>query len=98
MYFLARNKKFYCLETGTGEVRWVSEEKFGEYWSLVANGNRILALDQSGELLLIEADREALRILDRRKVSKESTWAHLAVEGDRVLVRGLESLSAYVWR
>ncbi len=52
LYFLARNKKFYCLETGTGEVRWVSEEKFGGYWSLVANGNRILALDQSGEILI----------------------------------------------
>ena len=69
LYFLARDKKFYCVETGTGEVHWVSDEKFGDYWSLVANGNRILALDQNGELLLIDAAPDALRILDRRKIS-----------------------------
>jgi len=98
LYLLGRNKHFYCINAETGKVAWKSDEKFGEYWSMVANGDRILALDQKGELLLIHATPEKFELLDRRKISKEPTWAHVAVSGDRILVRGLKSLSAYQWQ
>ncbi len=97
VYLHARDKKFYCIELDSGKVAWVSDEKFGEYSSMVANGNRVLALDQRGELLLFDASPEKFMELDRRKVSKEPTWAHLAVDGETVFVRGLKSLSAFRW-
>ena len=71
---------------------------YGEYWSLVARGDRILALDQRGELLLIRATPEKFDLMDSRKISDQETWGHLAVCGDQVFVRELRGISAYRWR
>jgi outer membrane protein assembly factor BamB len=98
VYLHARNKKIYCIELKTGKVAWVTGEKFGDYWSMVANGNRVLALDQRGELVLFDASPQGFEELDRRKVSREPTWAHLAVDGEAVFVRGLKSLVAFQWK
>ncbi len=92
-----RNKRFACLDFATGTQHWVSEEKFGEYWSLVYQGDRILALDQNGTLYLIRANPEKLEILDQKKLTKEECWAHLAVDGRTLYVRELKALVAYEW-
>ncbi len=92
-----RNRRFACLDFATGTQNWVSDEKFGEYWSLVYQGDRILALDQNGTLLLIRANPEKLEILDQKKLTKEECWAHLAVDGRTLYVRELKALVAYDW-
>ena len=97
LYLHLRNRRFTCLGLATGETRWTTEP-FGEYWSMVANGDRILALDERGELLLIRATPEKFDLLDTRKISEEPCWAHLAVCGDELFVRELHAVAAYRWR
>ena len=98
-YFFGRDKRFHCVELETGEVRWASEKKFGEYWSLVANGDRILALGQRGDLLYWQATPESLKELGKVEVSpNDSTWAHLAVAGNEIFVRSLKGLTKWRWR
>ena len=92
-----RNKRFTCFDFATGTQHWVSEQKFGEYWSLVYQGDRILALDQNGTLYLVRANPEKLEILDQKKLTKEECWAHLAVDGRTLYVRELKALVAYEW-
>ena len=65
-------------------------------WSLVAQGDRILALDQRGQLFLIRANKEKYQQRDKRKLTDSETRAHLAVAGDQLFVRELNALSA--WR
>jgi hypothetical protein len=65
---------------------------------MVCQGDRILALDERGELILFQASPEAFKLLDRRKISEEPTWAHLGIEGDLVMVRSLKGISVYQWR
>jgi outer membrane protein assembly factor BamB len=96
-YLLLENQRFACLRLKDGKECWVSDKTFGKYWSLVARGDRILALDQKGILYLIQASPEKLEILDQRKVSDQETWAHLAVRGDEVFVRELGAVTAYRW-
>jgi outer membrane protein assembly factor BamB len=96
-YLHLQNQRFTCLDLKTGAEKWTTEEAFGRYWSLVANKDRILALDERGELLLIKANPEKFELLDRRKVSKDETWGHLAVAGDEVFVRELKAIAAYRW-
>lgn len=98
IYLHRRDKGFSCLDPVAKEVLWTAKKKFGSYWSLVANDNRILALDQKGELLLIDANPEAFTLLDRRKIAKQGTWAHVAVAGDQVFVRELQAIAVYRWR
>jgi outer membrane protein assembly factor BamB len=98
IYLHRRDRRFSCLDPQARMVRWTAHGKFGQYWSLVANGSRILALDQKGELLLIDADPQAFDLVDRRKIAGQETWAHLAVAGEQVFVRELQAIAAYRWR
>jgi outer membrane protein assembly factor BamB len=97
LYLHLQNQRFTCIDIATGQSRWTTQP-FGKYWSLVANGDRILALDERGELFLIRANPEKFDRLDSRKISDDPTWAHLAVCGEEVFVRELNAIAAYRWR
>ena len=97
IYHHGRDKRLRCMSIETGESLWVSDRVFGQYWSMVANGSRVLALDQTGELILFEASPLSLEIIDERTISDEPTWAHLAISGDQLFVRSLKGLTAYQW-
>lgn len=96
-YLHLANNRFTCVNLATGERTWTSDA-FGKYVSLVAQGNRILGLDERGMLLLIEADPKEFRLVGEHKVAESETWAHLAVCGDEVFVRELKAISALRWR
>jgi outer membrane protein assembly factor BamB len=96
-YLHLQDQRFTCIDLRTGERSWTSKA-FGKYCSLVAQGDRILALDQRGSLLLLRASPKEFELLDEMKVSDEETWAHLAVAGDELYVRELDALAAYRWQ
>ena len=97
-YTHLRSQRVMAIEVATGRELWTSDKSFGKYWSLVAQRDRILALDERGELLLLRANREKLDMLDRRRLAKGNTWAHLAVTDDGLLVRELNGITAFEWQ
>lgn len=96
-YIHLQNERFACIDLTTGERTWTSTP-YGKYSSLVAQNDLILALDQTGRLLLIKANPKEFELLDERKVADEETWAHLAVCGDELFVRELKAVSVFRWR
>lgn len=96
VYLHLRNQRFTCIELASGKTCWTSKAH-GKYWSLIARGDRILALDERGELLLIHANPNEFTVLDRRTISEDPAWAHLAMAGDMLFVRELNALAAYRW-
>ncbi len=48
-YLHLQNQRFTCINLKTGESTWTSD-RFGRYWSLITQGDRILALDERDEL------------------------------------------------
>jgi outer membrane protein assembly factor BamB len=97
-YLLLRNQRLVCLDLKTGRDCWKTSEAFGRYWSLVAQGERVLALDERGLLFLFRASPDKFELLDKVKVSDDETWAHLAVCGDELYIRELNALTVYRWR
>ena len=97
IYMHLRNSRFTCIDLNTGEERWRTTP-FGKYWSMITDGKRIVALDETGELLLINGNPESFELLDRKQISSESTWAHLALAGDQLFVRRQHGLAAYRWQ
>ena len=97
VYLHLRNQRFTCVNPQNGKSRWTTKP-FGKYWSMVVNGTRILALDQTGELRLIEADSEAYQEIDARTLGSEETWAHLAVSDGQVFVRELNAMTTWAWK
>jgi outer membrane protein assembly factor BamB len=96
IYLHMKNQRVTALAVEDGSAHWTSSP-FGKYWSMVSNGDKILALDSSGDLRLINADETQLKIADQAKVANDS-WAHLAVLGDLVIVRDLAALKVYRWK
>jgi outer membrane protein assembly factor BamB len=96
-YMHLGNRRLDCIDLATGESRWRTSESFGKYWSMVTDGSKILALDETGELILFAADPAGFRALDRREVGDPETWGHLAVAGDELFVRELEAVSMWRW-
>jgi outer membrane protein assembly factor BamB len=94
VYMHLQNQRFTCLDLKNGETRWTSEP-FGKYSSLIIQGDKVLALDQRGELLLFRATPEKFDLLSDYRVSDQETWAHLAASGDELFVRELNGITAF---
>lgn len=97
IYLHARDKKFHCFRASDGEQLWTSDSKYGEYWSMVANGNRILALDETGRLILIHASPAGFDKKSHVKVTDNPAWAHVAVCGSEIYVRDLKGITKINW-
>ncbi len=97
VYLHLGNERFTCIDLKTGQRTWTSTPQ-GKYASLVVQGDRILALNEQGTLLLIRATPEKFDLLDSRKVAEGDTWAHLAIVGEEFYIRELDALSAFRWR
>jgi outer membrane protein assembly factor BamB len=95
-YLHLGNRRVDCIDLATGESRWRSERSFAKYWSMVAQGDKILSLGSEGDLHLLRANTERLELLDSRRVADDS-WAHLAVSGNELFVRELKAIAAYRW-
>ncbi len=92
-----KSQRVMAIEVESGRELWTSDKSFGKYMSFVAQGNRILALDQRGLLLLFRANKEKFEQLGECTLTDSETWAHLAVAGDQLFVRELKALTAYLW-
>jgi outer membrane protein assembly factor BamB len=74
-----------CFELATGKEMW-AKEGFGQ-GNLVLAGNQLLALSDSGELALIEAQSAAYKELGRTRVVEGKCWSTPVLSGGRVYVR-----------
>jgi hypothetical protein len=92
-----KSQRMMAIEVETGRELWTASEAFGKYASLVAQGDRILALDQRGLLYLLRANPKQFELLDKRRLNDSEAWAHLAVADSELFVRELNALAAYRW-
>jgi outer membrane protein assembly factor BamB len=97
-YLFLRSNRFSCIELATGEERWTSPPTGDDYWSLAVQGDRILALSNTGMLRLIQAGPDGYQVLSEREVVEAETWAHVAPAGDQVFIRAQDSLIALGWK
>ncbi|MEM6979594.1 MAG: PQQ-binding-like beta-propeller repeat protein [Planctomycetota bacterium] len=95
IYLHLKNERFACLSVTDGSIRWTSPP-VGKYWSMVAAGDKILALANDGTLRLIRANPETFDVIDEMKVADDS-WAYLAVENSQVIIRSLDALKVFAW-
>lgn len=96
VYMHLKNQRLTCLDLRDGKSQWTTTP-YGKYMSLVANGDKILGLDERGILVLFKANPEKFEQLDSRQISEDDAWAHLAVCGDELFVRERKALVAYRW-
>lgn len=82
----------HCVDPDTGKTRW-TRPKVGKYHAclLRTGDDRLLLLEDNGELALLEPHTSAYKELARSKICGE-TWAHPAVADGRLFVRDAKRL------
>ena len=89
-----RNQRVTAVDWNTGQTAWTSTP-YGKYWSMLTDGDTVLALDQRGQLHRLGVGGESLDVRESREVSGTETWAHLGWDGERLLIRRLDGLDVY---
>jgi len=97
-YLHLRNQRVTCVHLETGKTTWTTTKTYGKYWSMISNGDKILALDERGILYLLKANPEKFELLDEKKVSDQECWGHLAISNDELFIRELQAISAWKWK
>jgi outer membrane protein assembly factor BamB len=84
---LFNSATLHCVEAKTGKILW-SKPKVGTYHAclLRTGDNKLLMLEEAGNLVLIDPDPKEYRELARAKVCGEA-WAHPALANGRLYVR-----------
>ena len=95
-YMHLKNQRFCCVDLEAGKTVWTTKP-YGKYWSMVANGEQILALDEDGELYLIKANPEKFELVSQLRVSRDPCWAHLATVGNEFVIREQNALTLWKW-
>jgi outer membrane protein assembly factor BamB len=85
--FAKAKATLHCVETKTGKELW-QKPNVGKYHaSLLRTGdNKLLLLEEAGNLVLLDPDLKEYRELARSKVCGE-TWAHPALSDGRLYLR-----------
>ena len=97
-YLFLRSNRFACVPMDGGDGGYISEPTGDEYMSLIAHGNRILALGNSGILRMIRATPERYEVIGEVQLVDGKTWAHLAAAGQQLFIREENSLHAFTWK
>lgn len=102
-YIHLGSARYSCIDLETGKTQWTSGSGNTEYSSMVTNGKLILSLVSDGKLNLIRVNPEKFEVLDSKQVSKDSSWAHVAIthdelNGHMIYVRSLGKLKVYRWK
>ena len=81
-----------CIDAATGNELW-SRDKVGEYHaSLLRTGdNKLLLVEEPGDLVLLDPDPKKYRELARTKICG-NTWAHPALANGRFYIRDAKEL------
>ena len=77
---------FVCIDYATGKVKWNQERSFGDYASIIAIGDKLIALNSNGELTLLRANPEKYEELGRMQVCGK-TWSFPAYVDGVLYVR-----------
>lgn len=97
--------QFFCLDAASGKVLWTSPGRVGENAAIVAVGRSLLALTDSGELLVVAGHDKGYEVERRYSVADTATWAHpvpVAVAGaaaalDAVLIKDEQHVTLWSW-
>ncbi len=94
LFGLTDRGSLFCLNAETGKEAWMDTARHGRGFAAVLDaGSCMLALPSTSELIAFKPSGKAYAQLARIKVADTATYAHPVVAGNRVFVRGKETVT-----
>jgi len=95
LFGLSRMKsgQLFCLDANTGETLWQGEGRFAKNAAILVLGNLLAIQTSDGKLIFAKPTATGLDYLAEYPVDPSGrAWAHPALLGRRILVKGDENL------
>jgi outer membrane protein assembly factor BamB len=83
------------MSLDSGSVEWTCPGNKGENTTLYVTGKNMLAFTSSGELFVYENQAKAPVEVVKYQLTDSSTWASPALSGNRILVKGADTLTLW---
>ena len=90
-----RRGQVMCLDRASGKTLWACDGSKGENVSLYDVGAFVLAFDAGGDLTVFEKVAAGLKETAKYEVADSAVWASPAISGQRLLVKGAETLTLW---
>lgn len=85
---------FYtCMDIITGKAVW-RKRGFKKATTVLADGNKVILLDEDGELALVTVSPEGMKVLSKCTIAKPYAWAAPTLVGTTLYVRDREHIMA----
>jgi len=94
--FDQRTRRLVCIDLANGKTTWTSPRMGKLFVSLVVAGEQVLALSDSGELIVVASNTKEYVSRASLKVAEPGTiWSQLAIVNNRLYIKDKEYLSCY---
>lgn len=94
VYGMADDGQLACVRLSDGKTLWQGGDH-GYYCSPILAGDRLLALNEEGSLLVLAASPHKYTALARSQVANEATWTMPALAGSRLVIRSGSGLACF---
>ena len=88
-----RKGQFFCIDARTGKTMWTSTGREGDNASIVAAGQFLFLLSDTGELLVAGSNPAQFERSKKYTVAESPTWAHPVVLNNRILIKDASTLA-----
>lgn len=96
VFGLSDRDALFCINAETGKTAWtVPNIGKGGYGSIVDAGPVLFALSPKSELIVFESSDKEFKQLAKYKVADSETYAYPVIAGNRVYVKGRETLTLW---
>lgn len=86
--------QFHCVRLADGKTVWTGGNH-GFYCTPLLAGDRLLALNERGDLLVVGATPDGYKPLGHSRLADSPTWTCPAVIGNRIYIRSGQGLAAF---
>ena len=88
--------QFFAIDAATGKTLWTTKGREAENASIVRAGDYLLLATTNGELVVARANAARYEEVKRYSVADSAMWAHPAFAGRTIIVKDVNTLTAWV--
>ena len=89
--------QFFAIDSATGKTLWTTKGREAENASIVRAGNYLLLATTNSELVIASANAARYEVVKRYSVADSAMWAHPAFAGRTIVVKDVNTLTAWSW-
>ena len=89
--------QFFAIDAATGKTLWTTKGREAENASIVRAGEYLLLATTNSELIVARASAARYEEVKRYSVADSATWAHPAFAGRTIIVKDVNSLTAWTF-